>query len=288
MRTTLLSLLATALLASFWASPAFAVAPRHKAEAATPATEPAAQAPAPTATVEEVFAGPSSEPTPPAEAAREAEAKPEKPHRPKIEFPDRGWHTGAYVAANVGMLQVTNDKNAATGQKFDGSFDPAFGITLGYDLLDWVGPMFQVTYATADATVGNDDAAGTFPTERARQHVVNVSLFVRMTAPSILRSAWQAEHVKVIPYFKFGGVFHDLFVHTATEANKVGAVGGGAAVGMGCEFHIWKGLFISLDLTENLIYQESFDRVIDGQPTTLTKSGFNPQFQLLGLFGWHF
>ena len=202
------------------------------------------------------------------------------------EFPEKGWHKGSYFAVSAGMMQVTNDKHVQTNRKFDGAINPTFGLTWGWDIADWIGPMLQVLYSTATSQVG--DGTATYPIENAREHVLNFSLFCRATLPYFTRASWQPDMIKIIPYMKLGGTGHALFVNAPTDANKVGAVGGGPAIGAGVELFIWKGLFVALDATENFIIQKAFYRTINNQRTKVTAGGLKPQFVLLGLVGVHF
>ena len=202
------------------------------------------------------------------------------------DFPEKGWHKGPYLAANIGMMQVTNDKHAVTGRKFDGTFDLNFGLTFGWDITDWIGPMLQINYATATGTVGNGTA--TYPTENARQHAMDISLFAKATLPYFTTAEWQWKNLKILPYAKLGGTGHAMYVNAPNTNNKIGAYGGGPAVGLGCEFFIWKGFFFAIDATENLIFQGSYSRTINGVNTKVIDGGFKPQFVFAGLIGWHF
>lgn len=223
-------------------------------------------------------------------------------------FPDKGWHQGSYLAATVGMMQLTNDSHSVTGRKFDGTFVPSFGLVYGYDIADWIGPMLQVNFSTATDTVGDPNnvsaatsyasnpgvkfPAGTFPVESARQYALDISLFAKATLPYFTRADWQPDMVKIIPFIKLGGTGHAVFNKADTAANMAGAFGGGPAVGAGVEFFIWKGLFIAIDATEHLIIQKAMKKDITtttgSQNFTITKGGFAPQFTLSGMFGWHF
>jgi hypothetical protein len=205
---------------------------------------------------------------------------------PRPEFPEKGWHKGAYIAVHGGMMQVSNDTNIQTNVKFDGMWNPAFGLTFGWDIADWIGPMVQMTYSTKLGTVGNGTA--NYPIENARQHVLNFSLFARATLPYFTRAKWQPNSVKILPYLKLGGTGHGMFVNAGADGNKVGGYGGGIGIGAGCEFYIWKGLFVAIDLTENLIFQQALYKTVGGVNTKLTDGGFTPQFNLLALLGWHF
>lgn len=213
-------------------------------------------------------------------------------------FPEKGWHKGPYLAANVGMMQLTNDTHVVTNRKFNGTFDPSFGLTFGWDIADWIGPMLQMNFATATDQVGSATAIApypvtTFPIENARQYAVNLGLYCRATLPYFLSADWQGANLKFIPYLKLGGVGHALYVNAPTTNNKVGAYGGGIGFGAGAEFFVWKGIFLALDVTENIIFQKSYYKNINdntGAPvnTKIINGGTSAQFNLQGLFGWHF
>jgi hypothetical protein len=243
-------------------------------------------------------------PAPKAEKAPAAKA--EDPPKESPKFPENGWHKGPYLTANVGMMQVTNDKHSVTDRKFDGTFIPSFGITFGWDIADWIGPMLQLNYATQTGTAGdpNNNAApvtlhgvtyptGTFPTQKAREHALDLGLYVRATLPYFTRASWQPDVVKIIPYAKLGGIANAVFVNAPKNTNKAGALGGGLGVGAGCEFFFWKGLFFAIDITEGIIFQKGFSKNITDtagvtRKTKITKSGTQFQFNLQGLIGWHF
>jgi len=202
------------------------------------------------------------------------------------EFPEKGWHKGPYVAAHGGMMQATDDRNIQTGVQFNGTFDPSFGLTFGWDINDWLGPMLQFTYSTTTATVGNGTA--NYPIENARQHIMNISLFARAVIPYFTKAGWQPENVKILPYVKLGGTGYGMIVNASADGNKVGGYGGGVGIGGGVEFYVWKGLFFAIDLTENFILRKSTYRTVGGVSTKITDGGFYAQFNVLGLVGWHF
>lgn len=209
-------------------------------------------------------------------------------------WPDKGWHKGFYFGLGGGLMQATNDKHVVTGRTFDGSVLPAFGLTLGYDILDWIGPQLTATFATGRGQVGTATGAagtfgpGTFPLENAREYAANIGLYVRATAPYFVDAGWQHENFKFIPYAKLGGIGHGLYVNAHTPANKTGAYGGGLGGGLGIEMFIWKGIDICIDATENVIFQGSYYRTISGTRTKVIEGGTKAQFNLLGTIGYHF
>lgn len=222
-------------------------------------------------------------------------------------WPDKGWHKGFYLTGNVGMMQVTNDRHAVTRKKFDGPFNPSFGLTLGWDVADWIGPQIQINFATAKAKVGDpanatavvvypdgfSAAAGTFPVQDAREYALNFGLYARATLPYFTRASWQGEKLKFIPYLKLGGVGHALFVNASNNNNKIAAYGGGIGIGAGAEVFIWKGIIFCLDATEHIIFQGSYMKTINDSTDTprrvkFLEGGTKPQFNLTGMFGYHF
>lgn len=229
------------------------------------------------------------------------------------DFPENGWHKGPYVTANIGMMQVTNDNHSVTNRKFNGTFDLEYGISFGWDIADWIGPLMQINFATTTDSVGDPNnaaaavvyngfsfPAGTFPVESgARQYALDFGIFAKATLPYFVRASWQPKMVKIIPFAKLGGAAHAVFNKATTAANMAGAFGGGPAVGLGCELIIWKGFFFALDATEYLIFQKAMSKTIanvtnvaDGTTAdrtfTITSGGFKPHFSLMGMFGWHF
>lgn len=248
-----------------------------------------------------------------AEQAEKA-AEPAKETAPKdkvriSDFPEKGWHKGPYVAANIGLVQVTNDKHIITARPFGNWANMGYGITFGWDITDWIGPMLQMNFSTKTAQVGDSNGgnnggaaypsqpaytfpAGTFPVEQARQYQVDFGLYAKATLPYFTHAAWQPGIVKIIPYAKVGAAVNGVFVNAATNADKSGAFGGGPALGVGGELIIWKGIFVALDFTEYLIFQSSISRTITttAGPVSfkLTEGGFKPHFSFMGMFGWHF
>lgn len=217
-----------------------------------------------------------------------------KKQRKRYDFPQKGWHKGPYLAGNVGVARMCNDRNLVTGVEMGGCLDMILGLTLGWDIADWIGPMLQINYTTTTAYVGNGgDATGpypadTFPTENARLHALDLSLFARATLPYFTRARWQWNNLKINPYTKLGATGYILYVNSPTPANRLGAVGLGPALGVGVEFYIWEGGFFAFDFTESLIFQKPFLRTIAGTATQITEGGLKPQTKFMILFGWHF
>jgi hypothetical protein len=204
----------------------------------------------------------------------------------RIQFPDKGWHKGFWIAAMGGMTQVDNDTNIQTNRKFDGTFIPAFGLSLGWDIADWIGPMLQLQYGTETDQVGNGTV--NYPFENAREHAISIRLAARATLPYFTRASWQPDAWKIIPYLKLGGTAHGLYVNAVTDGNKIGSWGGGVSVGAGVETLIIDRVWFGIDLSEDLMFLQSHYKTIGGVNTKIVDGGFKPMFTLMGMLGYHF
>lgn len=204
----------------------------------------------------------------------------------RIQFPDKGWHKGFWITAMGGMMQATEDTNIQSNRKFDGTFIPAFGLSLGYDIADWIGPMLQLQYGTATDQVG--DGTVNYPYENAREHDIKIRLAARATLPYFMHAGWQPNKWKIIPYLKLGGTGGAVYVNASATGNKIGAWGGGAAVGAGLETLIVDRVWIGLDLTEDLMFLQNYYKTVAGVNTKIVEGGFKPAFTLMGMVGYHF
>lgn len=198
-------------------------------------------------------------------------------------FPDKGWHTGPYLAVTGGMMQATDDTNVVTNRKFNGSFIPSVGLTFGWDFTDWIGIMLQGNFGFASDQVGNGSAD--YPSENGDEYALNATLAARY----IFLTNWEGQpsSVRILPYVKLGGTGRALYVH-ASGGNQIGAYGGGVATGAGVEFLVIDRIFLALDMTENLMFMQDYSKTVGGVTTQIIKGGFKPQFQLLGMVGYHF
>jgi hypothetical protein len=182
-------------------------------------------------------------------------------------------------------MQATDDKNFQTNRGFNGSIVPAIGFTSGYDFIDSIGMMFQGTYGGFKTSqVGNGTA--NFPFETARQHIVNLALTVRYT----FLTGWEKQPtvIKILPYVKAGAAGRLLWVNAASDGNDFMTYGAGVAVGGGLELLLFDNVMFGIDLTENLMFMQDDYATVGGARTKVYDGGFRPNFQLLGMVGYHF
>lgn len=205
----------------------------------------------------------------------------------KAKFPDKGWHRGFYALAMGGMIQATNDRNVDTGRKFGSSFDPGVGLTLGWDITDWIGPMLSFKYGFDTAQVGNGTVA--HPTQNAREHLINAELSARFSPLALIKWKNLSDTIKMLPYVKAGFAASGLYINASADANKAGSWGYGPSVGAGVEFLVWEKLWFGFDLQENLLFLQGVKKTVNGVAnTTIIQGGFHSQFSLMGVVGYHY
>lgn len=185
-------------------------------------------------------------------------------------------HTGSYVYAMGGFMNLDNDTNVQSGLPFGSSVSPAFGLTYGHNITDWIAPEIQLNYSTTtDLT-----ASG-----QGREH----ALTIRINAKYSFLTNWPSnkEGWKFLPYVKAGGLVHGLFVNAPADVDKAGSFGGGVGLGGGLEVN-WKALYLGLDLSNDLLFLQGVNKTIAGVPTQIIQGGFDYQISLMGAVGVHF
>lgn len=185
-------------------------------------------------------------------------------------------HTGSYLYGMGGFMMVRDDTNARTNLKFGGAIVPAFGLTYGHNITDWIAPEIQFVYGTA---------TGNTPGGRAREHVLTIRINAKysfLTKTQASKEGW-----KFLPYAKAGGLIHALYVNAPVGDDKVGAYGGGFGFGGGLEVN-WKALYLGLDLSNDLVFLQGVTKTIGGVPTRVLNGGFDYQFSVMAGVGVHF
>ena len=204
----------------------------------------------------------------------------------RIEFPDKGWHKGFWVTADGGMMQANHDTNLGTNRAFNGSIIPAVGLSLGYDIADWIGPQLDMQYGFATDQVG--DGTANYPLENAREHSLTIRLAARTTVPYFTKASWQPNKWKIIPYAKLGASAHGLYVNAPTNGNKVGVWGFGPVVGVGLETLIIDRIWLGFEFNEDLLWLQSQSKTVGGVNTKIMEGGFKPLYNVMGMVGYHF
>lgn len=188
-------------------------------------------------------------------------------------------HTGFYFYGMAGFMQATHDENqrVTPSQEFASSLVPAFGLTMGYNITDWIAPELQISYGTA---------TGDTPSGEGREHLLTVRLNAKY---SFLTNAEFNKDggLKFYPYAKVGGLMHGLFVNAPDDVDKVGAYGGGFGAGGGVEFN-YGLLYFGVDVSNDFVFLQEETEEIAGNEVTILNGGFKYQASVMGTVGIHF
>lgn len=185
-------------------------------------------------------------------------------------------HTGSYIYAMGGFMNLDNDTNVQSGLPFGSSIAPAFGLTYGHNITDWIAPEIQFNYSTStDLTASG---AG-------REHALTIRLNAKYSF--LTKSEFNKEGWKFFPYAKLGGVMHGLFVNAPADVDKAGSFGGGVGLGGGLEVN-YGILYLGLDISNDLLFLQDVFKTIGGVRTQIIEGGFDYQISVMGAVGVHF
>lgn len=185
--------------------------------------------------------------------------------------PEKGWHRGSYFLLGVGMMNVDEDTNVVNNTAFGSKNILGYGMTFGWNFLDFLGIELQTRY-------GSDTAGG------AREHAVNIDILAKYSL--ILDALTRNETVRFLPYAKGGaGVFGAAVPDSSAGNNRFGVYGYGGVMGAGMEVLISKIFYAAADFNLHLISLQSHTNS-SGQ--RILNGGFDPQYSIFGYFGVHF
>ncbi|HBF11959.1 MAG TPA: hypothetical protein DDW49_00995 [Deltaproteobacteria bacterium] len=187
-------------------------------------------------------------------------------------------HRGFYFYGMGGFMSAAHDTNVRTDQEFGNDIELAYGTTFGWNIINWLAPELQFSYAT---TTAEDSSNNT-----AREHILTIRLNAKV---SFLTGAdFNKNHTwKIYPYAKVGGVAHALFVNASNDDDKVGAWGGGVGVGGGLEV-LYKVLYLGIDISNDLVFLQEEKNEIAGVNTKIIDGGLSDQISVMGAVGVHF
>jgi hypothetical protein len=188
-------------------------------------------------------------------------------------------HKGSYLYLMGGFMRASHDTNlrTATPQTFGSALVPAFGLTYGHNITDWIAPEIQFSYGTA---------TGQTPSGSSREHLLTIRLNAKYSF--LTNSGFNKNGgLKIYPYAKVGGLAHALYVNAPNTNDKVGAYGGGVGLGGGVEFN-YKVLYFGVDVSNDLVFLQEQRRTILGTDTIITNGGFSYQPSVMGAVGVHF
>lgn len=189
--------------------------------------------------------------------------------------PQRGFHSGPYLALEFGAMQSDFDHDEAANLSVGNDFEPSFGCIFGWNIWDFFSAEFQGRYAT-NLNKGR------------REHIASANLYGRYTW--ITDALTDFKSLRILPFLKGG-----LSVHIAALPGtpSVGGIkagfGIGPSVGGGIAFLWHKYVYFGIDLQEDLPFFNDIDQTVGGVPNTLVyKGGLHPSFSAAAIIGVHY
>lgn len=190
--------------------------------------------------------------------------------------PRTGFHTGPYLALEIGIMQEDFDRDQVTGADVGRAFEPAFGFLFGWNIWDSFSGELQGRYAT------NRNAD-------RRVHIASANAYGRYTF--IADALTDFPTLRILPFVK-GGTAVRVSAMPKTPAAGTGTVarvGAGPSVGGGVSFSWKKYFYFGVDLQEDLLFFDDIHETVNGAVgTTVYRGGFHPSFSAMGMVGVHY
>lgn len=191
--------------------------------------------------------------------------------KPNYAAKERGWHKGAYLLFGGGSLNVDKDTNVLTNRAFGSKNILGFGMTTGWNFIDWLAVELQLRYGTEKVAA-------------QREHTANINLNLKYSI--ITDALTSAENIRFLPYIKAGGgAFGAAVPDTSAGNDRFGVYGPLADVGGGLEILIVKKLYVGVDFTYDFVWLQNKNNSA-GQ--RILNGGFDPQYSVFGYLGVHF
>ncbi|MFH0799637.1 MAG: hypothetical protein V2A66_05595 [Pseudomonadota bacterium] len=190
--------------------------------------------------------------------------------------PRKGFHSGPYLALEVGVVQEDFDNNRVTGRDVGNNLEPTFGFLFGWNIWDSFSAELQGRYATS--TNGG-----------SREHIANANAYARWSF--ITDALTNFESLRILPFLKAGLAVRVEALPGAPTAphGTVTRVGIGPSVGGGLSFLVKKYLYFGVDLQEDLFTLDDLNQTVNGVPNVLVyKGGFHPSFSGAVMLGVHY
>ncbi len=190
--------------------------------------------------------------------------------------PRKGFHSGPYLALEVGISQEDFDRDQVTGQNVGRDWESAFGFIFGWNIWDSFSAELQGRYTT-NLNKGR------------RAHLANANFYGKYTF--ISNTLTDFERFRILPFVKGGlavkvealpgtpGATHNTAIRTAL----------GPAIGGGLSFLWNKYLYFGIDAQEEFLFFGSIHQTVGATPDLLVyRGGFHPSFCAMGMIGVHY
>lgn len=190
--------------------------------------------------------------------------------------PQKGFHTGPYLALEIGIMQEDFDRDQVTGIDVGRDFEPSFGFLFGWNIWDFFSGELQGRYST-NINSGR------------REHIASANTYARYTF--IVDALTDFPTLRILPFVKGGAAVRvSALPGTPTAGGGTKArVGAGPSVGAGVSFSWKRYFYFGIDCQEDLLFFDGIDQTVNGVPgTTVYKGGFHPSFSAMGMVGVHY
>ena len=190
--------------------------------------------------------------------------------------PPKGFHTGPYLTALVGVMQADFDRDQVTGRKAGWDFEPTFGILFGWNISDRFSAELQGLYAT------NENSG-------RREHIAGAGVFGKWTI--VTDTLTDFKSLRILPFLKMGMStrFAKLPGSPDADDDSMSTVGWGPSAGAGMAFLWHKYFYFGVDLQGDFLLFEDKRQTVGGTPGVLVyKGGLHPSFMALAILGVHY
>ncbi len=194
--------------------------------------------------------------------------------------PLKGFNEGPYLYLEGALTQVSYDKDEQTGTKAGHDFEPAIGLTFGWNIWDYFSAELEGLYST-------NSSGG------RREHLVSANAYGKYFL--ILDDLTDFKSLRIMPTFKGGLSFRiaSLPGNPNSTDTAVTKFGWGPSFGAGMSFLVAKYLWFGFEVQEDLVFFSDTNQTITVGGTTtpgalIYKGGFYPQFSALVFVGVHY
>lgn len=189
----------------------------------------------------------------------------------------KGFHTGPYLALEVGAMQAEFDKNQVTGQDVGGNFEPSLGFLFGWNVTDELSAELQGLYTTNRLNAGG------------REHVASGGVFGKWSIVTDALTDFQK--IRILPFVKVGMLVRAASLPNTEDPNDdtMSTIGWGPAIGGGIAFLAFKYFYFGVDVQGEFLLFEEKRTTVNGVPNTLLyKGGLHPSVATLAILGVHY
>jgi len=174
-----------------------------------------------------------------------------------------------------GLVSVTFDDNARTGQKTSHNYEGAYGFHFGWNLWDTTAPELEVRYATKRV-------------RSSREHIVNINMNVKYSF--ITNKLTNNETLKIMPYVAGGpaGLLSGIPGDPLANDELLFVWGLGFSGQVGVDFLVKRYLYFGCFIQGDVLYIPSVNQTIAGTSQKIIAGGWEPELGVMAAAGVHF